>query len=83
MAMTAYLASQNINSTSIETKALCVLEPLNPGFKIAKMQLTVTGVVPGIDDARFGELAREAEKTCPVSNALRGSVEITLDAHLG
>jgi osmotically inducible protein OsmC len=82
MAMTAYLASQNIASTSIETKALCVLEPLNPGFKIAKMQLSVTGVVPGVDEQRFQQLAQEAEKTCPVSNALRGGVEITLEAHL-
>jgi len=77
MAFTAYLGAQGIASNRIETKALCVLEPLEAGgFKIAKMTLTVSGDVPGVDGERFAELARAAEKTCPVSNALRGSVEI-------
>ena len=82
MALSAYLGSQKIESKRIETKAICTLEPIEGGFKIAKMHLTVTGTVPGIDNARFQELAREAERTCPVSNALRGSLEIELEANL-
>jgi lipoyl-dependent peroxiredoxin len=38
--------------------------------------------VPGIDQARFEELARQGEKGCPVSNALRNNVEITVKAEL-
>jgi organic hydroperoxide reductase OsmC/OhrA len=38
--------------------------------------------VAGIDDARFVELARLAESKCPVSNALRGNVDITVRAEL-
>ena len=83
MAFTAYLSSKGIASKRIETKALCVLEPVDGGgFKIAKMKLTCTGEVPGIDAAQFDQLAREAEKTCPVSNALRGGVEIELEPQL-
>ena len=82
MALTAYLASQNIASNRIDTKALCVLEQIEGGFKIAKMQLTVTGDVPGVDQQRFAELAQAAERACPISNALRGSVEIELKADL-
>ncbi|GAC1652953.1 MAG: OsmC family protein [Vulcanimicrobiaceae bacterium] len=83
MALTAYLGSQNIPSKRIETKAICTLEQIEGGFKIAKMNLTVSGEVPGIDNAKFQELARAAEHACPVSNALRGSVEIELEATLG
>ena len=83
MALTAYLASQGIASKRIDTKTICTLEPLDGGgFKIAKMHINATGDVPGIDDARFKELAAEAEKKCPVANALRGNVEIVLEAHL-
>ncbi len=82
MALSAYLGSQSITPLRIDTKALCVLEPIDGGFKIAKMKLTVTGQVPGIDGARFAELAKQAERTCPVSNALRGNVEIELEASL-
>jgi osmotically inducible protein OsmC len=78
MALSAYLGAKGIAPTSIETKALCVLEPIDGGFTIAKMQLTVKGDVPSIDKAQFEQLAHEAEKTCPVSNALRGRVEIEL-----
>lgn len=83
MALTAYLGSKSIASKRIETKAICELQPLDGGgFKIATMHLTVTGEVDGIDNEQFQQLAREAEKTCPVSNALRGSVAIELDANL-
>lgn len=82
MAFTAYLGRQNIVSNRIDTKAVCVLEQIEGGFKIANVQLTVTGDVPGVDEARFQQLAEEAEKGCPVSNALRGSVEIELRASL-
>jgi osmotically inducible protein OsmC len=83
MALTAYLGRHDIQSNRIETKALCVLEPLESGgFKIAKMHLNVTGDVPGLDEAAFQEHARAAEQTCPVSNALRGNVAIELEAKL-
>ena len=48
------------------------------GFRVSRSDLTVHGRVPGVDEGQFAELAREGEAGCPVSNALRGNVEITL-----
>ncbi|MBM4465687.1 MAG: hypothetical protein FJ014_09085 [Chloroflexi bacterium] len=52
------------------------------GVRITKMRLETRGQVPGIDEATFKEIAQEAEKRCPVSNALRGGLEIELEAAL-
>jgi osmotically inducible protein OsmC len=46
------------------------------------MDLDVHGRVPGIDQAAFEQYAEDGERGCPVSNALRGNVEITLSATL-
>jgi osmotically inducible protein OsmC len=46
------------------------------------MRLETRGQVPGIDGATFKEIAQEAEKGCPVSNALRGGLAIELEATL-
>ena len=46
------------------------------------MALDVNAEVPGIDDATFQEALAAAEGSCPVSNALRGNVDITVDGKL-
>jgi osmotically inducible protein OsmC len=46
------------------------------------MKLEVTGRVPGLDEDGFRAAADTAKQNCPVSQALKGNVEITLDAHL-
>jgi osmotically inducible protein OsmC len=53
-----------------------------PGTGITKSALTVVGKVPGLDDAGFQAKAEEAKEGCPVSNALKNNVELTLDARL-
>lgn len=50
------------------------------GYKVATSTLRVRGRVPGLDQAAFEKEAREGEKGCPVSNAIRGNVEITVEA---
>jgi osmotically inducible protein OsmC len=50
------------------------------GFAITAIRLDLTARVPGIDEARFRELADEAKANCPVSKVLRA--DITLDATL-
>lgn len=52
------------------------------GFKIAMSELSVRGTVPGLDQAGFEEWARKGEAGCPVSNALRGNVAVTVSATL-
>jgi osmotically inducible protein OsmC len=53
-----------------------------PGTGITKIALTVRGSVPGLDADGFSAAAEEAKQNCPVSQALSGVPEITLDAQL-
>jgi osmotically inducible protein OsmC len=53
-----------------------------PGTGITKSSLTVRGTVPGLDADGFRAAAEDAKKNCPVSKALAGVPEITLDAEL-
>ena len=53
-----------------------------PGTGITKSALAVEGTVPGIDEAGFREAAEGARTGCPVSQALAGVPEITVDARL-
>jgi lipoyl-dependent peroxiredoxin len=52
------------------------------GFHISGIKLTVNGEVEGMDAETFASTAEEAKATCPVSKALAGVDEITLDATL-
>jgi len=53
-----------------------------PGTGITKSALTVRAVVPGIDEPAFLHAAQTAKENCPVSKALAGGPEITLEASL-
>lgn len=53
-----------------------------PGKGITHIALSVRGRVKGIDGREFERLAEEAKAGCPVSQALKNNVEITLDARL-
>jgi osmotically inducible protein OsmC len=66
----------------LDVTAVCSLDRVDGALKITEMELTVKGVVPGIEAAQFEELARTAETRCPVSNALRNNVEIKVNASL-
>jgi osmotically inducible protein OsmC len=83
MAFADTLSSKGYQPERIETHAICLLSPGEEGgFKITKMRLETRGQVPGIDETTFRQVAQEAERGCPVSNALRGGVEIELEAIL-
>jgi osmotically inducible protein OsmC len=82
MAFSATLGRKGFQPKRVETTATVHLTPQQPsGFKITKVRLVTRGEVDGIDDATFKEIAAEAEKGCPVSNALR-AIDIELDAAL-
>jgi lipoyl-dependent peroxiredoxin len=53
-----------------------------PGEGVKSSHLVVSGRVPGIDQAAFDEAARGAGKGCPISGALEGNVEISVEATL-
>ena len=52
------------------------------GWKIATSTITVKGDVPGIDLETFKALAEDAKDNCPVSVALKGNVDLVVDASL-
>jgi osmotically inducible protein OsmC len=83
MALSAGLERSGKPATRIETTAACTIETVEGGPKITKMDLTVRGNVPGLDQAGFQKAAEEAKNGCPVSKALKGNVAFTLDAKLG
>jgi len=53
-----------------------------PGTGVTTSVLDVRGAVPGLDQAAFDEAAQAAEGRCPISNAIRGNVEVTVTATL-
>ncbi len=71
-----------ISTSSIDTTAAVRLAKDGEGFKIDRIALTMEATVPGIDQAKFKELAEGAKKNCPLSKALASVPEITLDAKL-
>ena len=83
MAFALILSGRGYQPERIEARVTCVLtRQTGGGFRINKMHLEVRGNASGIDEATFRQIAQEAEKACPVSNALRGGVEIELEAAL-
>jgi lipoyl-dependent peroxiredoxin len=52
------------------------------GFQVVSSVLEVKGTVPGLDQAKFQEVAEQAEQVCPISNAIRNNVQITVKATL-
>jgi len=78
MALSFGLANAGHPPERLETSARVGFQP---GEGITGIRLTVTGRVPGIDEAGFAEAAENAKATCPVSKAL-ASVAISLEAAL-
>ena len=78
----ATLASAGITAESIAVSAEVFFGP-DPagGFHIPSIEVTLRARIPGLDAARFAELAATANATCPVSKALAGTT-ITVDAAL-
>src|ERR687897_992358 len=79
MAFSNVLAKAGSPPERLETSATVTFVP---GTGITKSALTVRGTVPGMDEAAFREAAEDAKVNCPVSKALAGGPEITLDASL-
>jgi lipoyl-dependent peroxiredoxin len=82
MALSHALASAGHEPEEVEVDAVCTFGPVEGGFAITRMALDVRAAVPGIDQAAFEGVLAEAEAGCPVSNALRGNVEIDVRGRL-
>jgi osmotically inducible protein OsmC len=83
MAFSSTLAKAGSPPERLTVTAICSLDRKpEGGLKITAMNLHVRGRVPGIDQAKFAQLAKQGEEGCPVSNALRNNVQIRLQAEL-
>jgi osmotically inducible protein OsmC len=79
MALSAGLAKAGTPADQLDTSATVTFQP---GEGITRVALTVRGSVPGIDAETFAAAAAGAKAGCPISKALAGVPEITLDASL-
>jgi osmotically inducible protein OsmC len=70
------------NGTPPERLDVTASVELIPGTGITGSALSVKASVPGIDRAKFDELAEKAKAGCPVSKAL-GAIDVTLESSLG
>ena len=83
MALAATLGRAGSPPERLHVTAVVSLNPKpGGGFEVTGSSLEVTGTVPGLDAAAFQGLADTAEKGCPISNAIRGNVTITVQATL-
>jgi osmotically inducible protein OsmC len=78
MALSHGLTNAGTPPTRLDTQADVTFQP---GTGITGIHLTVTGKVPGLDEAEFVKAAEDAKANCPVSQALSGTT-ITLTARL-
>ena len=67
---------------TVDTQAQVRLSKQGDGFAIDRISLRMTASVPGLDEARFQELAAGAKRDCPLSKALASVPEINLVATL-
>jgi lipoyl-dependent peroxiredoxin len=82
MALAGELGRAGHEPRRVSTTAKVHLLKRDEGFTIARIELETEGDVPGIDPAEFQELAEAAKAGCPVSRALEGGPEITVNARL-
>jgi osmotically inducible protein OsmC len=82
MALSAALEKAGHPATRIETRAAVTIETVDGAPKVTRSALEVRGKVDGIDEAAFRQAAETAKKNCPLSKAIQGNVDITMNAKL-
>ena len=82
MAFANGLAQAGNPAEQLDVEAVVTFGKVEAGWRILTSALTVSGKVPGIDVAAFKAAAEAAKTGCPVSQALKGNVELTVNATL-
>lgn len=80
MATAASLGKEGFTPEKLATQATLTLEQVDGQWTITKVDLVMTGRVPGIEPQKFDEITADAKANCPVSRVL--NAEVTLDAKL-
>src|SRR5919107_2337528 len=81
MALNATLGRKSGSAARTLVTATVTADKTEAGIKLLSSKLKVTAEgLQGIDKTQFSEVAREAEGKCPISNALRGTMQIDVEA---
>ena len=82
MALSGDLGDAGTPPEKLEVSATVTFQEIEGGWKTGSSHITVRGTVPGIDEATFKKAAEGAKDGCPISGALKGNVELSVDATL-
>ena len=82
MALAAGLGGAGTPPSKLEVDATVTFEKVESGWKVQSSALKVVGVVPGADAVAFQAAAEAAKDGCPISQALKGNVELSVEASL-
>jgi osmotically inducible protein OsmC len=82
MAFSGRLGRAGSPPERLAVSADVTFDQVDGGWKVASSQLTVRGVVPGMSNEDFVREAEAAKDGCPISGALKGNVELSVDAAL-
>lgn len=82
MALSFGLAGAGKPPKKLEVSATVTFDKVEAGWRVTSSALTVRGVVPGMDAAGFRKAAEGAKDGCPISQALRGNVKLSVEAAL-
>jgi osmotically inducible protein OsmC len=82
MALSLVLGENETPAERVTVAAACTLDEVDGAPRITTIDLTVRARVPGLEPASFDQLVEHAGALCPVSNALRGNVEIGVASEL-
>ena len=82
MAFSGALVRAGSPPERLDVSAEVTFDKLEAGWRVTTSALTVRGWVPGIAKADFDAAAEATRTGCPISQALIGNVEISLDAAL-
>ena len=82
MALSAGLGRNGTPPTRLDVEATVTFDKGDSGWKIQSSSLKVIGKVQGIDDQGFDDAANAAKNGCPVSQAIKDNVEVSVEASL-
>ena len=82
MALSAGLGRAGTPPTKLEVDATVTFDQVDGGWKVASSALKVVAQIDGIEEAAFVAAAEAAKDGCPISQALKGNVELSVEASL-
>jgi osmotically inducible protein OsmC len=82
MALSNQLAKNGTVASRLDVRVDVTADKRDAGWTVLSSAIRVSGVVPGIDGATFARLAEAAKDGCPISRALAGNLELSVEATL-